>query len=201
MKRLCIGASTMEGFMKGLLRAHAAMPDSRHRLIDIQWQGQEQAPTLMPYALRYRDALNHPFQLDALCLADNTEVDIDALRGRPVAFGIDTGSDQRRWLCGIVSAVAALDGQGNFQPLELTIVSALSLLGRRRTCRVFQDQSVPDIVASIIDEHVRKNPAIAASFSFSTLLDRIHPPRSCCVQFNESDRHFIERLLAEEGIT
>ncbi len=187
--------------MNGRLLTGRVPVDSRSRRIDIRWPGRAPAPALWPHALRYRDALNEPFRLDVLCRGNDAAADTDALKGRIVAFGIDTGGQQRRWLCGVVSGIVAGGGSGHYSTVELTVESALSMLDRRRTCRVFQDRTVPEIVAAILDEHMARNPVIGACFSYRTLLDRHYSPRSYCVQFNESDQHFIDRLLAEEGIT
>jgi len=186
--------------MKGWRSPEFLSAESLHRRIDVRWPGQAAAPALWPHAVRYQDALNQPFQLTVLCLAADAAPEVETLRGRVVAFGLDTGAQQRRWLCGIVSGVAAGDGTGQFATVELSVESALSMLDRRRTCRVFQDRTVPEIVSAILDEHISRNPVIASCFSYQTVLNRGYTPRSYCVQFNESDLRFIDRLLAEEGI-
>ncbi len=181
----------------------AAIPgwDSSQRLIDIAWPGQGDHPALWPCSVHYRDELNHPFLLDATCLCGTDSIDPGKLLGREVAFGIDLGAERRRWLSGIVTAAVKRGDAGGYAAIDLRVESALSLLDRRRTCRVFQDQSVPEIVGLILDEHRQRNPSIAASFSHASELQHTYPPRSYCLQFNESDRAFIDRLLAEEGIT
>lgn len=176
-------------------------PDSKHRLIDLEWPGADDAPPLWPHGLRYRDELNHPFELAATCFCNAEGIDLKLLLGRHVAFGVDTGAGKRRWLSGIITEAAKGDGTGSFATIDLKVESALSLLDRRRTCRIFQDQSVPQIIAAVLEEHRQRNPTIAAAFSYVSALQRDYPPRSYCIQFNESDQAFIDRLLAEEGIT
>ncbi|MFC7521202.1 type VI secretion system Vgr family protein [Xanthomonas populi] len=82
----------------------------------------------------------------------------------------------------------------------MRIQPALALLAYRRTCRIFQDVSVPDIVSQIVQEHSASNPPIAASFRLREQLRQTYAPRSYCTQFDEDDLSFIQRLLAEEGI-
>jgi type VI secretion system secreted protein VgrG len=65
-------------------------------------------------------------------------------------------------------------------------------LTRTNDCRIFQDQSVPDIVKAVFADHVD------AAFEFS--LSRPYRRRSYCVQYRESDYHFVARLLEDEGI-
>ncbi|MGH8052598.1 MAG: type VI secretion system Vgr family protein [Stenotrophomonas sp.] len=176
-------------------------PESKHRLIDVEWPGMGELPALWPSSIRYRDELNRPFRLEATCFCSEEGIEIKQLLGRPVAFGVDIGAGKRRWLSGIITEAAKREGAGSFSVIDLQVESAFSLLDRRRTCRIFQDQSVPQIVATVLDEHRQRNPTIAASFSHTNVLQRDYPPRSYCIQFNESDQAFIDRLLAEEGIT
>lgn len=176
-------------------------PGSEHRLIDVEWSGTGDRPPLWPRSIRYRDELNRPFQLTATCFCSVEGIELKQLLGRPVAFGVADGGGKRRWLSGIITEAAKRGGTGSFAVIDLQVESALSLLDRRRTCRVFQDQSVPQIVATVLDEHRQRNPTIAASFSYISALQGDHPVRSYCIQFNESDQAFIDRLLAEEGIT
>ncbi len=187
--------------MQGLLHPHGQGTDSSHRLIDMQWLGAGDCPRLWPHSVRYRDELHRPFQISATCLCGADAIELTALLGKPVAFGVDMGGGTRRWLSGIVTGAIKRDGAGSFGVIDLQVESALSLLDRRRTCRIFQDQSVPQIVATVLDEHCQRNAAIAACFTYASVLRRSHPTRSYCVQFNESDQAFIDRLLAEEGIT
>ncbi|TFV99533.1 hypothetical protein E4K72_16250, partial [Oxalobacteraceae bacterium OM1] len=57
------------------------------------------------------------------------------------------------------------------------------------------------IVAAILDEHLAGNAVFAAAFSYEDRLLHRYPARSYCLQYRESDLAFIERLLAEEGIS
>lgn len=176
-------------------------PESKRRLIDVEWPGTGDSPPIWPSRIRYRDELSRSFQLEATCFCSVEGIELKQLLGRHVSFGVDTRAGERRWLSGIITAAAKRDGAGSFSLIDLQIESALSLLDRRRTCRIFQDQSVPQIVATLLDEHRQRNAIIAASFNHESELQRDYPTRSYCVQFNESDHAFIDRLLAEEGIT
>ncbi|WP_256724633.1 type VI secretion system Vgr family protein, partial [Xanthomonas oryzae] len=93
-----------------------------------------------------------------------------------------------------------LGADGGLSSYRLRIQPALALLAYRRTCRIFQEQSVPDIVAQIVQEHRASNPPIAASFRLDQQLRQTYAPRSYCTQFDEDDLGFMHRVLAEEGI-
>lgn len=174
---------------------------SKERLIDLCWGSSEPSVALWPYQFFYRDALNTAFELDVLCLSRSSVFESKELLGRSLGVGVMSDCGPRRWLSGMVTQVQMLGEGGGFAMVGLRLESALSLLGRRITCRMFQDQSVPQIVSTILEEHRKSNPRIATVFDHATQLERDYAPRSYCVQFNESDQQFIDRLLAEEGIT
>ncbi|OLK92155.1 type VI secretion protein, partial [Xanthomonas oryzae pv. oryzae] len=73
----------------------------------------------------------------------------------------------KRKVNGVVTAVRQLGADGGLSSYRLRIQPALALLAYRRTCRIFQEESVPDIVAQIVQEHRASNPPIAASPSHS----------------------------------
>ncbi|WDN09562.1 phage late control D family protein [Xanthomonas oryzae] len=77
-----------------------------------------------------------------------------------------------------MTAVRQLGADGGLSSYRLRIQPALALLAYRRTCRIFQEESVPDIVAQIVQEHRASNPPIAASFRLDQQL-RQRRPRSC----------------------
>ncbi|RBL87919.1 hypothetical protein DDE05_00695 [Streptomyces cavourensis] len=95
----------------------------------------------------------------------------------------------------------ALGADGSLTAFELRIEPALALLAQRRNARVFQDKSVPQIVQTILNEHIAGNAAIRAAFQHQADLLHDYPLRSYCVQYDEDDLAFITRLLAEEGIS
>ncbi|MEJ5199521.1 MAG: phage late control D family protein, partial [Anaerolineae bacterium] len=76
---------------------------------------------------------------------------------------------------------------------------AVALTAQRWGSRVFQDRSVPEIVAAVLAEH-RAHPLIGACFALEDRLTGPYPRRSYCLQYRESDLAFLDRLLGEEGI-
>lgn len=178
-----------------------AKPVSGDRLIDACWGPGADEPSVFIQSLDYRDAFNEDFALTAHALLQGSLEDVQALQGRVVGVGVTRPGNGLRWFCGIVDAIRCTAQDGVWQNVTLRVVSALALLDRRTACRVFQDMSVPDIVACILEEHRQGNANIALAFDHRRSLLAQHDVRSYCVQFNESDKQFIERLLAEEGIS
>ena len=77
---------------------------------------------------------------------------------------------------------------------RLTLSSRFAVLKRHFTSRLFQNQSVPDIVAALL----RKHGYLGDDFHFQ--LSRHYPLREYTTQYQESDWDFIARLCAQEGI-
>ena len=68
----------------------------------------------------------------------------------------------------------------------------LWLLGLTHDCRIFQNLSVVEIVEEIFGKYPEA--------SFDKRLQGSYPPREYCVQYDESDLDFVQRLLEHEGI-
>ncbi|MGS0500156.1 contractile injection system protein, VgrG/Pvc8 family [Xanthomonas oryzae pv. oryzicola] len=88
----------------------------------------------------------------------------------------------------MVTAVRQLGADGGLSSYRLPIQPALALLAYRRTCRIFQQESVPDIVAQIVQEHRASNPPIAASFRLDQQL-RQRRPREVAYCHAYSEEH------------
>ncbi len=140
-----------------------------------------------------REAVSRLFAFDVtLSVAGADEVALpDALLGQPAHFSMVL-SECSRVISGIVSRVAfgAVTARG-VHTFKIRISPSLFRLKKRVNTRIFQDESINDIISHVLDEH-----KIDHRFS----LARTYPIRSYCVQYEESDYDFICRLLSEEGI-
>lgn len=76
----------------------------------------------------------------------------------------------------------------------LHVVPRMWRLTKRADCRIFQQQSVKDIVTKVLTD--AGVPADAQSWK----VGESYPPRTYCTQYRETDFEFVQRLLAEEGI-
>lgn len=96
---------------------------------------------------------------------------------------------------GVVTNFTRLSGSVDEAHYQITIEPFFALLGnQKRSHRFFLNKSIPDVVEQILREHNFKG----WEFEFNLKLD--YPKREQINQIDESDRAFIERLLAEIGI-
>ncbi|WP_342377428.1 type VI secretion system tip protein VgrG [Myxococcus stipitatus] len=96
-----------------------------------------------------------------------------------------------RFIHGFMGRVEVLGERQGRLRYRVMLVPRLWKLRHVRRSRIFQHQSVPQIVARILDE---------AGIEHDSRLDQSHPAVEFCVQYRESDFDFVSRLLEEAGI-
>lgn len=144
-------------------------------------------------AFRGREALSKPYRFD-LTVHCPPSVDLLALRilAEPATLVL-RGTDGQRLIHGRVGEVkldAGASDKGVFV-FRIRLAPDLLLLQYRRSSRVFQNKTVPEIVEGMLAEY-----GIPCAF----FLADEHPTRAYCLQYKETDLDFITRILAEEGI-
>ncbi len=157
--------------------------------------------TLLPHRLVGEEGLSVGYRYVLECLCADTHLELKSLLGQPVEISLLLPDGGSRLLCGLVTQASQNGTDGGFAKYVLTLEPALSTLRHRRNSRVFQDQTVPQIVTCLLDEHLAGNPAFTGAFQYRNILTKDYPVRSYCLQYRETDLAFIERLLAEEGIS
>ncbi|AOY01993.1 type VI secretion system Vgr family protein [Jeongeupia sp. USM3] len=156
---------------------------------------------LLPQTLRADEALSTPYRYELECLSPDAEIELKTLLGLPAELGIETADGGSVVRTGIVTSAQSLGSDGGFARYQLIIEPPLALLRYRRTSRVHQDLSIPDIVKTIFTEHAASNPVFQSHLAIEFELGQTYTPRSYCLQYRESDLDFVQRLLAEEGLS
>ena len=133
--------------------------------------------------------------LDAMklgLLSDKPNLKPEDLLGKIVTVNVAVRDGATRHFCGHVTRFGIGQHRGRFYGYHATVRPWLWFLKRTSDCRIFQDQSVPDIVRQVFEDHG------VAKFEFK--LFRSYRKWVYCVQYRESDYNFVARLLAHEGI-
>jgi type VI secretion system secreted protein VgrG len=129
------------------------------------------------------------FQLDVAAKKDD-DVAFDRLIGKPISFGVKgTDQDDPRHFDGICIEFSEGTRDVEFKYYTIVVAPKLWMLTQRRTCKIFQQKSVQDILTTVltgVDTDMR--------------LQGTYEPREFCVQYNETDFDFASRLMEEEGI-
>jgi type VI secretion system secreted protein VgrG len=126
-------------------------------------------------------------------LSEDHAIDFTKLIGKPLSIEVAFAAGKPRFFHGIVARLAQGPPEGKFTSYMATVVPSLWFLTRRKNCRIFQEQSVPEIVNKILDEHDVTN--VDPRYKAGDYL-----PWNYCVQYRETDFQFVSRLLEEEGI-
>ncbi|NUP12816.1 MAG: type VI secretion system tip protein VgrG [Polyangiaceae bacterium] len=144
------------------------------------------------HAFRGSEAMSSPYVFDiSVSSALTPELDIEQLLlGQRAVFMI-RASRVPRAIHGVIRAVRSegLRSQGSRAQHRLRLVPAFELLRHNRRSRIFQDMSVPEVVDKAL-------PGLSLRWS----LTKAYPKRQYITQYEESDRAFVERLLAGAGI-
>ncbi|MCL1861516.1 MAG: type VI secretion system tip protein VgrG [Proteobacteria bacterium] len=197
--------------LEKMLAAFASAFTQGNRLFKLQiGDGKVYGDRLLPQSVEGVESLSACYRYEVTCLSPDAFIPLSGLLGLCAQLDVITGAgggigpiaddSQDVTRCGLITDVKTLPSDGGFARYKLIIEAPLALLRYRRTSRVFQDISVPEIVRQILSEHIEANSAIGVALDVKLDLVRQYAPRSYCLQYRESDLAFIERLLFEEGL-
>ena len=143
------------------------------------------------------EGLSRPFLFQLDLLAERP-VEFDKVLGQAATVTMAPRNGSQRSIHGIIrrlmqrGKVPAADGKGTFIRYRAELVPALWLLSQRVQSRVFQQQSVLDILKQVLVGDWQLD------VKFITVAE--YTPRNYCVQYRESDLAFVSRLMEQEGI-
>ena len=150
---------------------------------------------LLFWKLSGREAMSESFALTLTLLGTDARIDRSKLLGQPVTVTIPTQNLlASRYINGKVTrvAVSAVELTGTrYAVYQLTVEPDLWPMKRDRNLRIFQGQTVPQIVKTLLGEHqVNVEDKLTGSYRVWDY----------CVQYQESSLDFISRLMELEGI-
>lgn len=150
---------------------------------------------LLFWSLTGREALSEPFVFDVELLSTRNRLDKTALLGKPMTVTIPLPcSLSQRHLNGKITTVdirsQELSGT-RYTVYRLRMESDLWPLLHDRNQRIFQNQSVPDIIKTLLSEN---------NIVFEERLNGSYRLWEYCVQYQETSFNFISRLMELEGI-
>src|SRR5690554_5004514 len=138
-----------------------------------------------------QEAISELFRcsVEVVCSED---LDLNRLLNKDAVLEI--AGEPGRFLHGTIASAHQTATTFRFRHYRLTLVPRMHWLGLRHNFRIFQELSVPDIARALLS-----GAGIEPDF-YRFELTRSYRQRPFTVQYNESELHFLERLLAEEGI-
>lgn len=149
------------------------------------------ALTVARYTLH--EGVDTLFSLRIDCLASSAQLDVASLLAKEITLSqrlADGG--WRRWHA-VVESVEALGSDGGVARYRIVAGPWLGALAWRRDSFVYQDKTAADVLAELFSDY----PLSAHSFAHTGDL----PTRPIRTQYRETDLAFVQRVLAEEGLS
>jgi type VI secretion system secreted protein VgrG len=134
------------------------------------------------------------FQYELSLLSHEHNISADDIIGENVTIKITMpGQQSYRYFNGFVSRFSHVSHDGRYAVYEAEVVPWLWFLTLTADCRIFQRQTVPDIIADVF-----------SGFGFTGLFNTSalhgYREREYCVQYRETACNFVMRLMEQEGI-
>lgn len=138
------------------------------------------------------ESLSQPFKLSLELASHSAAIDFNRVLDLAGLFTIWRGETAVRYVHGLVSLFTQGDTGFRRTRYSAVIEPTLKRFDLRSNWRIFQGQTVPDIITSVLAEQQLTDVRREICFD--------HQPREYCVQAGETDLDFIARLAAEEGL-
>jgi type VI secretion system secreted protein VgrG len=151
-------------------------------------------PAFGVYAFSGVEEVHRPYEFEIELVHESAKVDFLELLGRPGCLSIADRSGGVRRVHGIVRQFEQLHTANLRTHYRCLLVPRIWFLSLKTDHRIFQDLNVIRIIERVLTEQ----GFTGDSYSFRCFGE--YSPREYCVQYGETDLHFISRLCEEEGI-
>ncbi|CDG89872.1 type VI secretion system tip protein VgrG [Xenorhabdus bovienii] len=138
------------------------------------------------------ESFSQPFSLSVGLASADPAIDFPSVLDRTATLTILQNGIEQRSITGIVSRFEQGNTGLHQTTYQMTIRPDLWRTTLRQNSRIFQQQDIATILTTLLKEHNIRDVIFS--------LRHPHPAREFCVQYQESDFAFLQRLTAEEGI-
>ncbi|WP_244922803.1 type VI secretion system tip protein VgrG [Xenorhabdus cabanillasii] len=138
------------------------------------------------------ESFSQPFSLSVGLASADPAIDFPAVLDRTATLTILQNGIEQRSITGIVARFEQGNTGLHQTTYQMIIRPDLWRTTLRQNSRIFQQQDIANIITTILKEHNIRDVIFS--------LRHPHPAREFCVQYQESDFAFLQRLTAEEGI-
>jgi type VI secretion system secreted protein VgrG len=136
------------------------------------------------------EAINQPFSFELELVSKRGVSDLEVLLHKPAFLRT---SQSGCGFHGLIDLIAEGDAQPHVRHYSMSLRPQLAYLKHRINQRIFQHQTVQQIIGRVLEEH-----GVIDTYRFE--LGSTYAARDYCVQYNESDLQFVQRLCEEEGL-
>ena len=139
------------------------------------------------------ERISEPFVFRLHLVSRIPDIDFAEVVNHRATFTMRRGSEDLP-IHGLVTDFSQRGRSSDYVSYHATLRPRLKRLDLNYRSRIFQDVNVPEILQSVLEE------GGLSSSDFRFELNKSYPTREYCVQYEESDLHFIHRLTEVEGI-
>jgi type VI secretion system secreted protein VgrG len=140
------------------------------------------------------EKVSQPYHYQIQLVSTDDEIDLESLAKKRACLTIINSKGKQHYINGLIMQIGLEKVGVNHALYQIDLYPMLQLLAYRQQSRIFQQKSVPDIIKQVLLDAGFSSP------DMSIQLSENYPQRVFCMQYNETDLSFIERLMAEEGI-
>ncbi|NBF11761.1 type VI secretion system tip protein VgrG [Pseudomonas sp. Fl4BN1] len=143
-------------------------------------------------AFKGDEAISQLYAIHVELVSDNPNIDLESLLNQPayLQFGL-----RGEGIHGLIDDIEVGDSGKRMTRYHLILRPHLYQLQHRHNQRVYQNLTVPQIIAKVLKEH----GILADQYRFN-IAPKPSLPREYCVQYGETDFEFVQRLCFEDGI-
>ncbi len=149
---------------------------------------------LSVYSFSGTETVSLPYEFSIELVSRDSNLDLTEFLGKEALLTIADRSGKTRPVHGIIRQMEQLHTANAFTHYRCELVPRFWFLGQTQDHRIYQHRTVPKIIETVL----RKHNFLAETYAFK--LRETYPEREYCVQYGESDLHFLSRLCEEEGI-
>ncbi|MCG8624866.1 MAG: type VI secretion system tip protein VgrG, partial [Proteobacteria bacterium] len=155
-----------------------ATPLGEDKLQLVKLQGEERLSGLFHFTLEM--------------VSEDHNLNFDAIVGTTVTVSFHLVDGTTRHVNGVVGRFVQADRDKRFTTYHAELFPWLWQLTMTSDCRIFQNQTVPDIIENVFRD--------LGCTDFKNSLSSTYAAREYCVQYQESTFDFVSRLMQDEGI-
>ena len=149
------------------------------------------------------EAISSPFSFELLLATESNQITFDQLAGKNVTVSLHAGTAVQRYFNGMIvefepSDISKTDEK--YSTYRALLTPNLWALKHCIDSRIFQEQTTPQIIEKVLNSGTLAAKNIKNVIDFRMDIVGSYPPRAYCVQYNESDLAFINRLCQDEGL-
>ena len=166
------------GFVQHVYPVQITTPFGDSELLVEDLDGEESISGLYVYRLRM--------------VSENPSLAFDTIVGKEASLAISMADGDKRFVHGIVARFRQAGSSRRFTTYFAELCPRLWLLTKTRDSKIYQNETVPDIIKAVLSDHAVTDIKDALTGSYKA--------RDFCVQYQETAFDFISRLMEAEGI-